>query len=404
MPTLFATVGAAGLLLIATPAAWAQNPAQPADAGKDVAEVVRLVDEATKKVQHVAYDYEVFGIDALEDQIARQKGSVKLMKASSMDDSPFWVSVQGPESAEPIVVLASDGATAYLLDMKDKVFRHGKIGQGADVVVQKSRPAAMIEYVHPTPFSDEMNADSLKYEGTKEIGEVLCDVVYVVYENAMAEARWYFGQEDHLPRRVERISDDGMNQGAMVTEIHALNTEIEVGKDNFILKAPEGFRTEEFAKPRPVEALAVGSKAPDWSLQTPEGKTVQLSDLRGKVVLMDFWATWCGPCKKAMPHIQAIHERFKDQPVEVYGIAVWQHRDPNVDPVQGPADYMKENNYTYGLVVQGDEAAKAYKVNAIPTLAVVGKDGKLLHIQTGMGGGEDALVAIIEKALKAEDM
>ena len=106
---------------------------------------------------------------------------------------------------------------------------------------------------------------------------------------------------------------------------------------------------------------------------------------------MDFWATWCGPCRQIMPALQKLHEKYKDQGAVVIGMNCWESGDPLA--------YMKDKGFNYGLIMNADEAAKAYGVSAIPTLYVIGKDGKVVHRSVGADSVED-LEAAIQKALQ----
>lgn len=136
--------------------------------------------------------------------------------------------------------------------------------------------------------------------------------------------------------------------------------------------------------------LKKGTVAPDWSLLDASGKKVTLSQLKGKVVLLDFWATWCTPCKMVMPSIQKLHEKYANQGLVVIGINAFE-RDG--DPVK----YMKEQKFNYMLLLKGDAVAEAYKVQSIPTMYLVDKQGKIAHTELG---AVDNLEAKLEDTIK----
>jgi peroxiredoxin/outer membrane lipoprotein-sorting protein len=138
--------------------------------------------------------------------------------------------------------------------------------------------------------------------------------------------------------------------------------------------------------------LPTGSIAPDWSLLDKDGSKVTLSQLRGKVVVLDFWATWCGPCKQAMPNIQKLWDKYKSKGVVVFGVNI----SENADPIK----FMKDNNYTYHLLLSGDQVATTYKVDGIPTMYVIDKTGKIVFAQSGVGDNyAEKLDAAVKKAL-----
>jgi thiol-disulfide isomerase/thioredoxin len=144
---------------------------------------------------------------------------------------------------------------------------------------------------------------------------------------------------------------------------------------------------------------AAAAAAPDFALEDPSGTLHRLADLRGRVVVLDFWATWCPPCRQAMPGVQALHERYADRPVSIFGVNVAE-RTPDADP----SGFMREQGYTYTMLRGTDEVARAYGVRALPTFVVIGPDGSLR--ETHVGGGKDVadvLGPLIEAALPGRD-
>ena len=124
----------------------------------------------------------------------------------------------------------------------------------------------------------------------------------------------------------------------------------------------------------------------------------KLEDYKGSVVVMDFWATWCGPCKMAMPGVQKLHEKFHDRPVRVFGMDCWERGGD-------PQAYMKSKGYTYGLVTQTDAIAKGYGVQGIPHFVVIGVNGETLMTESGYSPeNEGKLAAVIEEHLKKNNL
>ncbi|HVF90474.1 MAG TPA: redoxin domain-containing protein [Blastocatellia bacterium] len=131
----------------------------------------------------------------------------------------------------------------------------------------------------------------------------------------------------------------------------------------------------------------VGKEASDLSLKDMSGKRVELKSLRGKVVLLDFWATWCAPCREEMPHLEKLHRELKDKGLLVVGI--------NTEDAKSARSFMKKYGYTFMTLIDGDgAAATSYKVDAIPTVFVIDKEGKITGHYIGGRSEEDLREAI----------
>ena len=138
--------------------------------------------------------------------------------------------------------------------------------------------------------------------------------------------------------------------------------------------------------------LAVGTPAPDWKLTDAAGKTHSLSDYRGRVVVLDFWATWCGPCEALMPRMQKLQDKLGDKGAVVFGVNSWETNDA--------VAYMKKKRLSYGLLLKGEEIAPPYGVINLPVVYVVGTDGKIIYRHEGIDDKD--LGKLIEKHLQKQ--
>jgi len=117
-------------------------------------------------------------------------------------------------------------------------------------------------------------------------------------------------------------------------------------------------------------------KAPYFELKNLDGKIVKLSDFAGKVIILDFWATWCGPCKKGIPEFVELHKQYSKQGVTILGIAL--------DDYDAVKKFYKEYKMNYPVLIGSNDVARLYGgIRGIPTAFVIGKDGSILQRYVG---------------------
>lgn len=143
-------------------------------------------------------------------------------------------------------------------------------------------------------------------------------------------------------------------------------------------------------------ALSYAKMAPAFTVTALDGTKFTLDQMNGRVVLIDFWATWCGPCVGSLPHIDKIASDMKEKGVRVF--AVNQAEDKEL--VQG---FMKSKNLTVPVLLDSDsKVGQSYKANAIPETVVIGKDGIVRKVFVGAGPDtETKLREAIDEAVKA---
>jgi thiol-disulfide isomerase/thioredoxin len=114
--------------------------------------------------------------------------------------------------------------------------------------------------------------------------------------------------------------------------------------------------------------------APEWSLADLKGKPLTSKELQGKVVLVDFWATWCGPCRRTIPHLIDLHNAYKDKGLAVVGVSL----DQQGPSVVGP--FVEKNKIPYTVVMGNQKVVEDFGgVRGIPTAFIISQDGKIVR-------------------------
>ena len=134
----------------------------------------------------------------------------------------------------------------------------------------------------------------------------------------------------------------------------------------------------------PVKAERDRHPAPDFLLKDADGKTVHLSDYKGKVVLLDFFATWCGPCKIEIPWFKEFERQHKDRGFSVLGVSMDDEGWEVVKP------FLQELGVNYRVVIGNDMTAQSYGgVDALPTTFLIDREGRIAAVHVGLAGRKD---------------
>lgn len=124
-----------------------------------------------------------------------------------------------------------------------------------------------------------------------------------------------------------------------------------------------------------------GSIAPGFTLKSDSGKNLKLGEYRGQVVMINFWATWCGPCRQEIPHLNRLHERYRKAGFALLGVNI-------DDQPRAAREMMQKLNVAFPVLFDTDKrVSRLYDVGAMPSTFVIDRDGRIRHIHLGYRAG-----------------
>jgi peroxiredoxin len=146
----------------------------------------------------------------------------------------------------------------------------------------------------------------------------------------------------------------------------------------------------------PAGAVTLQDQAPDFTLKSLEGSNLRLEEYRGQVVLINFWASWCGPCRQEIPLLDRLHQRYLDTGFAVLGI--------NVEGEEAPARKLIDRiPVTFPVLIdQEQRVSELYELEAMPSTVVVDRDGVVRYIHRGYKPGDEAKYIEVVKELIRE--
>jgi cytochrome c biogenesis protein CcmG/thiol:disulfide interchange protein DsbE len=209
-----------------------------------------------------------------------------------------------------------------------------------------------------------------KIVGSEDVQNVGCSVVRITMDHGLTEQLW-IDNSTHLVRK--DILDEGKSKDEIVFTVARLG---EAATPETFAYDPAGTNAKdrlELAHAAP--GTLVGKPAPDFSLRDLDGRTVDLKALRGKPVLLDFWATWCAYCREALPSVELLHRGLKDK-LAVFGI---DDEEPEL-----AREYLLKYDYTLPtLVDRKDQAVNLFHLNGWPTTVLIDREGKIAFYDEG---------------------
>lgn len=312
----------------------------------------------------------------------------------------FLIDLKNPKLG-PVdtAIVAEDGSFAFDFQPKDKGFYRITLNENINLVLPLKQGEQVVV------SGDVNNSGNMKVEGTK-------DAVRMMKFNQFLQKN--FAAQQQLNQEFQQYQGQA-NQDSIIAVFRARYADMEAEKHQMIkemidedpglfanlalIEQLPGEDQENLAYYKKVQSalkdeysespfyqnfstkvtelsrFAPGSEVPEINLPNPDGEMVPLSSLRGKVVLIDFWASWCKPCRKENPNVVAAYEKYKDKGFTVYGVSLDRSRDAWVKAI-------KQDNLNWTQVSDlkfwQSEAASDYGVSGIPFALLIDEEGKVI--------------------------
>lgn len=273
----------------------------------------------------------------------------------------------------------------FLLKPGDKLKLSGDanrlMGIKAEGSVDNSDMLNLNNYLSYTFYRQDSLQKTFQYY--QQIGHPKMDSVALVLDVEM--------QKIMFMRRQEILKLINSKPGSLVSLAAAeqLNSETDVPVFQKILpilekEHPNSEYVANFKlKVNELSRLAVGTPAPEISVTDPDGKNIKLSDFKGKIVLIDFWASWCGPCRRENPNVVNLYKKYKDKGFEIFGVSLDKDKSAWLGAIKADNLTWKHGSE---LAFWQSSFCKTYNVTGIPQTFLVDKDGNI--IAKGLRGQE----------------
>ncbi len=343
---------------------------------------------------HIHYDYVR---SAIADEYAADHNSAKAIEFINMLEEEFW-KTNGYSGLAGEFIKVGDTVNAELytkkaMDIAAKYY-YAKDNDNAGKFAASGYPSLLSRYAQLL-YAHKEYKDALSYvDKSYALNTDLSPGTNFLYAQVLAK----LNRNQEAYDKLEAVVKAGKANPETVEMFKSLYVELhgsDKGYDAYTALIRQGFLAD-LQKKLTKEILNI--QAPDFTLTDLDGNKVTLADLKGKIVILDFWATWCAPCKASFPAMQMAKNKFKNDPdVKFLFIHTWERG--TTTPVEDARAFIKSKGYDFQVLMdlkdpdtKENKVVGSYKVSGIPSKFVIDKNGVIRYHLMGFDGSNEAAV------------
>jgi peroxiredoxin/outer membrane lipoprotein-sorting protein len=344
---------------------------KPENADAATAEAKALLSKVAESYRNLKTGH--FEFEQITERTGEHSASRRTLRCKILISQPGKLRVETTGSGEEPTTLISDGQTTWQYYPKANEFT--KVPAG----MQPLGSPLLGSYV----WLGEIR-EPAKIIGQERLGTTVCTIIRVGREGGFARTLWIDPKTETVWKEEWTESSTTGGAPSNKTEIRftVAETQSVLASELFVFDPSRTQARDRRERQQKAPLTSPGTAAPDFTLRDLDGKEVKLIDLRGKAVLLDFWATWCAPCRAVMPVVELLHREFNDKGLVVFGVD-----DENPEVI---VKFLQKSGYTLPTLHDPDrQVYNKYEVGGIPTMILIDKQGKIALFKVESGTYEE---------------